>query len=487
MYLLDFENVSFKSTKKKQKKEFQSIRYKASNWFTPKSIKAKGIASNNFVAPGNLRDRKVVIKAYISKNIDNCKWQEKRLKHAHYLTRDEVNKNGKQAKFFSFDGLERAELNEYISRTQCDAHEFRFIISPENGDLLDLPSYTQDLLTIIQLDVGTKLEWYGVAHYNTDNPHVHLLVRGAKEDGTELRFSRDYIKEGFRNRAQQLATAELGQRSKLEIQLSLKKELKAERITNLDRLIYYKQGTGHRFNLDSIQPVSQDSIKSRLEKLKELKLARPLSSSQWELKPNFLKELQIHSQSKDIIKLLHKESSQELKKCILFNPATSSVIEGRIIKKGPIDEIKDTEYILVCARDKSLHYVELSNLKLAQKCEIGSIVQVRSASPERLPKSAENIIKAASQNADIFSPLILKRNAQSKFPNLTPDAIDSFVQFHRKKAIKWAAQGLIVQEAKDKWKVPKNFLELLRHSQKSEKKIYLEVLEKSKTLSRTIK
>jgi hypothetical protein len=30
----------------------------------------------------------------------------------------------------------------------------------------------------MERDLGTKLDWIGVDHYNTDNPHLHILVRG---------------------------------------------------------------------------------------------------------------------------------------------------------------------------------------------------------------------------------------------------------------------------------------------------------------------
>jgi len=35
-------------------------------------------------------------------------------------------------------------------------------------------------------DLGTKLDWIGVDHWNTDNPHVHVLVRGKADDGRDL-------------------------------------------------------------------------------------------------------------------------------------------------------------------------------------------------------------------------------------------------------------------------------------------------------------
>ena len=41
----------------------------------------------------------------------------------------------------------------------------------------------------------------GVDHWNTDNPHSTLIVRGVADDGQDLVIARDYIKEGIRDRA----------------------------------------------------------------------------------------------------------------------------------------------------------------------------------------------------------------------------------------------------------------------------------------------
>ena len=66
-------------------------------------------------------------------------------------------------------------------------------------------------------DLGSGLEWVAIDHYNTDNPHVHLLVRGRDLDGRSLRIPRDYLSSGLRHRSQELATQRLGLRSDREI------------------------------------------------------------------------------------------------------------------------------------------------------------------------------------------------------------------------------------------------------------------------------
>jgi type IV secretory pathway VirD2 relaxase len=37
----------------------------------------------------------------------------------------------------------------------------------------------------MERDLGTPLQWVAIDHYNTDNPHVHLLVRGRDTTGRD--------------------------------------------------------------------------------------------------------------------------------------------------------------------------------------------------------------------------------------------------------------------------------------------------------------
>ena len=88
----------------------------------------------------------------------------------------------------------------------------------------------------VQRDLQTKLTYFTVCHYNTDNPHVHIVLRGKKSnDGTDLVISRDYISRGMRMRAEELATRRLGYRSVSDVMASVERDLIAERPTVWDR------------------------------------------------------------------------------------------------------------------------------------------------------------------------------------------------------------------------------------------------------------
>ncbi|MGQ7454076.1 hypothetical protein ACTGXK_11675, partial [Streptococcus suis] len=91
-------------------------------------------------------------------------------------------------------------------------------MSPEDAaEMTDLRAFTRELLADAEPDLGTKLDWIAVDHWNTDHPHVHVLIRGRADDGRDLVISRDYISRGFRSRAEERVTLELGPRCEQEI------------------------------------------------------------------------------------------------------------------------------------------------------------------------------------------------------------------------------------------------------------------------------
>src|SRR3546814_11850233 len=106
-----------------------------------------------------------------------------------------------------------ADRADFASRCEDDRHHFRFIVSPEDaGEIGDLRRFTRDLMADMAKDLETRLDWIAVDHWNTDNPHIHILVRGVADDGQELVVDRGYLSEGLRWRAEAPATLELGPR-----------------------------------------------------------------------------------------------------------------------------------------------------------------------------------------------------------------------------------------------------------------------------------
>ena len=166
-------------------------------------------------------------------------------------------------------------------------------------------------MTDAERDLGTRLDWVAVDHWNTEHPHVHVIVRGRTDDGKDLVISRDYIREGMRARAQQLLTLELGPRSDREIQHSLETQAGAERWTRLDRVLA-RDAAAHGGVVDlRLEPGRQQEsfhgIKiGRMRKLEALGLARPLGPSQWSISENAEDVVRELGERNDIIKRIHR-------------------------------------------------------------------------------------------------------------------------------------------------------------------------------------
>ena len=132
--------------------------------------------------------------------------------HLSYLRRDGVTRDGAPGKVFDAAG-DQADARAFAERCQGDRHYFRFIVSPDDAaELSDLRAFTRNLMAQASRDLGTKIDWVAIDHWNTEHPHIHVLARGRADDGADLVISRDYISRGFRARAAQLVNLELGPR-----------------------------------------------------------------------------------------------------------------------------------------------------------------------------------------------------------------------------------------------------------------------------------
>ena len=195
--------------------------------------------------------------------------------HIGYLQRDGVTRDGSQGKLFDAAGDE-ADGRAFAERCKDDRHHFRFIVSPDDaGELASLRSFTRELMDQASRDLGTRLDWVAIDHWNTENPHVHILVRGRADDGKDLVISRDYISTGLRARAGDLVTRELGPRSELETRQGLEAETTAERWTRLDRVLAREVGAAD--GVVDLRP-NRDAVP---DPLREFRIGRTRPWSGW--------------------------------------------------------------------------------------------------------------------------------------------------------------------------------------------------------------
>ncbi|MBB4398841.1 VirD2 family relaxase/mobilization nuclease [Bradyrhizobium sp. ERR14] len=306
--------------------------------------------------------------------------------HLGYLRREGVTRDGEKARLFGPE-TEDADLKAFAERCQGDRHHFRFIVSPEDAaDMADLKGFARELVGQMERDLGTRLDWVAVDHWNTQHPHVHILARGIAEDGQDLVISRDYIKEGMRARAQDLVTQELGLRSDLDIHRSLESQVEAERWTQLDRQLVRDGGRHGVIDLapnPAWQPDQFHTLKvGRLRRLESLGLAHQVGPGQWVMDEGAETTLRELGERGDIIKRIHRSLTERgiergAASYVLSGESLDVPVIGRLVDRGLDDELKATAYAVVDGVDGRTHHIKLPDLDAAGDSAPGSVVELR--------------------------------------------------------------------------------------------------------------
>jgi type IV secretory pathway VirD2 relaxase len=308
-------------------------------------------------------------------------------KHVSYLRREGVTRDGADARMFDARS-DVADERAFAERCADDRHHFRFILSPEDAaEMTDLRAFTRELMLDAERDLGTKLDWVAVDHWNTDNPHVHILIRGRADDGQDLVISRNYISRGFRARAEERATLELGPRNEQEIQSALEKEVDAEHWTGLDQAL--RDAADEGAGIADLRPGAPDSdpelrrlMVGRMAKLERLGLAEEVAHGYWTLKPGIedtLRELAIRG---DIIKTMHRAMADvgrepDVAGFALHGDGAADPVLGRLVARGLHDELKGSAYAVVEGVDGRTHHLQFADLEMTGDAPPGAIVEAR--------------------------------------------------------------------------------------------------------------
>jgi type IV secretory pathway VirD2 relaxase len=307
--------------------------------------------------------------------------------HIGYLQRDGVTRDGAPGKLFDARGDE-ADGRAFAERCEGDRHHFRFIVSPDDaGELSSLRSFTRELMDQASRDLGTRLDWVAIDHWNTEHPHIHILVRGRADDGKDLVISRDYISTGLRARAGDLVTHELGPRTELEVRERLETDMTAERWTRIDRVLARQAGAADgvidlRPNRDGAHDPLREIRIGRMRTLERLGLAEPAGPARWVLAQDAEQRLRELGERGDIIKRLHKTLSKDgatraPSSWALEGENHGEPVVGRLIARGLDDELKATAFAVVDGIDGRVHHLKLPDIEAAGDGPIGGIVEMR--------------------------------------------------------------------------------------------------------------
>jgi type IV secretory pathway VirD2 relaxase len=374
--------------------------------------------------------------------------------HLRYIERDGVTRDGERGQAYGPE-TDTADLKAFEERGKGDRHQFRFIVSVEDAaELEDLRAYTREFMRRMATDLETRLDWVAVDHWDTDNPHTHIVLRGhaveGRGNGLDLVIAPDYMAHGMRTRASELATEWLGPRTELEIRQGLLWEVEEARLTSLDRDML------RHARLDRVDLTRQPNdrprqtlLRARLQRLEAVALAGRIDANHWQLSPDMQRTLTAMGERGDILRTMHKALQGQQRECVLETEPTRPVI-GRIAAKGLADELNNRGYLVVDGIDGRAHYVRLPVGADLAALPVGGIVETKSAGRGRsVDRNIAGIVRdGLYRSAD---HLVQLRQEGIADPQAGVDA-------HVRRLEALRRSGIVERMVDGVWRVPPDFL-----------------------------
>jgi len=325
-----------------------------------------------------MRARRAVVKASLIRL--RGKGGQAARAHMRYIQRDGVTREGLPGELYGPD-TDRADGDDFLRRTTGDRHQFRFIVSAEDGaEYPDLKPYVRRLMTQVEQDLGTKLDWVAVDHFNTERPHTHIVLRGVDDRGDNLIIAREYISHGLRERASQLVTLDLGPRTDREIEDRLRHNVDQERLTAIDRRLLRRMDADQTVSPADNDPFQQSVAAGRLRKLKAMDLAEDLGGGRYRLAEGLEDTLRRMGERGDIIRLMQRElTARRLDRAGVEQVVATELREplvGRVIHRGFSDEHRDRHYMMIDGIDGRVHYVDIGRGEATPWVPEGATVRI---------------------------------------------------------------------------------------------------------------
>jgi type IV secretory pathway VirD2 relaxase len=425
---------------------------------------------------GRFRSRRVVVKARVVKLNPQRGARGPKMRrtvsqvagaHLRYLERDGVTRDGEKGRAYS--ALENdADGRAFIERGREDRHQFRFIVAPEDAaEMDDLRGFTRDLMRQMEKDLGTRLDWIAVDHYNTGHPHTHIIVRGVTDDGKILNIAGDYIAHGIRHRASELVTLELGHQSEIEVARKLTSEVDAERLTRLDKMLIAEQRDQGVIDLrpgkESSYLVRENRhlMIGRAKTLERYGLASEAEPGRWVVADKAEATLKELGERGDIIKTMHRALTDhglaEERGASQYVPHSSQTAEsviGRVLAKGLAgDEMGERVYLVVDGVDGRVHHLEFADLARIDEVRRGMIVEVGPMAAR--PRAADLNVSDMTDGAGIYRPSANLERARQGIERIGGDP-EAFVRSHARRLEALRRAGHVERIDADQWRVPED-------------------------------
>ncbi|MEL7102538.1 MAG: DUF3363 domain-containing protein [Pseudomonadota bacterium] len=378
--------------------------------FKPKGMKAylKG-ARNRSSKTGSGRwstafagARRVMIKARVHRLSGSGAGTQRA--HISYLERDGAGKDKDPAEFYG-DVSEGLDGQDWLKEHADERHHFRFIVSPEDGEKLqELKPFIRDLISQMEIDLETKLDWIAVDHYNTEHPHTHIVMSGKRDDGEDLVIPKDYLSHGMRERGSAFLTRELGLQTEAELVAKLERETTLRKVTRMDRILMQEMGRNGTINLDNLRR-NRSHYNERLHTLRSMGLAHHQSGGIWSVDDQLDVALNALEKSDTIaVRIGHAVRSAGLDRISAHEQGPfkyGDAVHGRLLKIGYDDELMDRRYAIVDGLDRRVHHFDLG-VSFPKDLKPGDMVEIKTRSPGALGMD-QTVADVAAQNRGIYS------------------------------------------------------------------------------------
>lgn len=282
--------------------------------------------------------------------------------HLRYVERDGTTRDGGRGQLYGPD-TDEVDRGAWLDQAKDDRHQFRIIVSAEDGaEYDDLKPLIRRLMSHVEEDLGTRLDWVAVDHHNTGHPHTHIILRGKDGHGNDLIIARDYIGHGLRERACELVDLDLGPRTRDAIEQRLRAEVEQERLTSIDRAMLREADNDILVSSQTRGAFDQSIRMGRLGKLERLGLAMKVGASHWRLAPDLAGTLCRMGERGDIVRTMQRaysarEDAPAIADQLIYEPRTDGPpLIGRIVERGLSDEHADRHYVIVDAIDGRSYY-----------------------------------------------------------------------------------------------------------------------------------
>lgn len=312
-----------------------------------------------------------------------------------YLGREQLNVDAK-APFYdgSRVGL---DARTQTSAWKDDKRHFRMIVSAEDGAALgDLKPFIRELVASLETKLGTGLEWLAVDHWDTDNPHSHVLLRGRRADGQDLFIPSRLVSQGIRDEAQEIVTRILGPRQTIELERDRFRDIAAKAVTELDTELLAGATRG---NL--LQPRRPDLV-ARLQHLEAWGLARKERRG-WSVQHGMLGRLQALAQHADVERAVAATRGRTPVEPLLAADPRSPVW-GRVVHAAQ-DDLGENFLAVIETGQGDLRYARFAradDLAMLNDVAPGAVVSFDPALPTVRP-SDDVIARISRQSHGLYS------------------------------------------------------------------------------------